>query len=59
MSLNSVDEKKLKEFSDGAPNIQTLEAPTPAREVQDVFNDDEGHDLQYKTLSWQVRRRCS
>lgn len=26
----------------------------PERVEEDVFNDEDGHDIQYKTLSWQV-----
>lgn len=51
MSLNSA-EKGSKEF-EASPTIQRTFEADP-RQTEDVFGDETNHDIQYKTLSWQV-----
>ena len=53
VSSQAGEEKNSKEFQGFSPRIETTEADP--REAQDVFGDETGHAIQYKTLSWQVR----
>ena len=52
MSVSSRDEKSSKELQSSHTQVEALEAGTSG--VQDVFGDETGHAIQYKTLSWQV-----
>ncbi len=54
MSLNYT-EKTSKELQDLQSRADTLEDGSSQTEAQDVFGDEADHDIQYKTLSWQVR----
>ena len=52
MPITSQDEKKAKGLRGFSTSIEKVETST--HEPEDVFGDETGHDIQYKTLSWQV-----
>lgn len=54
MSLNYAEEKTSKEPQDLQSRADTLEEASSQAEARDVFGDEAHHDIQYKTLSWQV-----
>ena len=54
MSASLISEEKgSKEFQGSPPQVNAFESDL--REEEDVFGDETNHEIQYKTLSWQVR----
>lgn len=59
MASNNQDEEKHPKLIQYRPTViqQARSRDDSASSPQDVFGDERHHDIEYKTLSWQVSSR--